>query len=319
MPKDVRESRKNNNKTGEFILMENKTSVIDQYQGNNFTFYNGDSCEVLQGLPDESIHFSIFSPPFVDLYTYSDSERDLGNCKSNEEFDIHLGFIAKQLYRVLKSGRIIAVHCMDMPAMKFKDGFIGAKDFPGELIKVFQDAGFIFHSRFCIWKDPVVAMQRTKAIGLLHKQIKKDACMCRQGFPDYVITFRKPGENKEPVTNTNESFPVDLWQKYASPVWMDINQSNTLQGRSARDAEDEKHICPLQLDVIERCIKLWTNENDIVLTPFGGIGSEVYQALKMNRRGIGIELKPTYYQQAVRNCINAESQKQTSIFDFGDF
>lgn len=291
--------------------------VINQYIGRRFAFYNGDSCEVLKNIPDESVHFSIFSPPFVDLYTYSDSERDLGNCKSNEEFDIHLGYIAAELFRVLKPGRIIAVHCMDMPAQKFKDGFIGAKDFPGELIQVFTDAGFIFHSRVCIWKNPVTAMQRTKAIGLLHKQLKKDACMCRQGFADYIVAFRKPGENLEPVTNTNETFPVELWQKYASPVWDDINQSNTLQAISARDEKDEKHICPLQLDVIERCIKLWTNEDDIVLTPFGGIGSEVYQALKMKRRGIGIELKATYYEQAVKNCKNAEDLEQLSIFDFG--
>lgn len=291
--------------------------VINQYIGRRFAFYNGDCCEVLKSIPTESVHFSIFSPPFVDLYTYSDSERDLGNCKSNEEFDIHLGYVASELYRVIKPGRLIAVHCMDMPALKFKDGFIGAKDFPGELIEVFSDAGFIFHSRICIWKDPVVAMQRTKAIGLLHKQLKKDACLCRQGFADYIVVFRKPGENAEPVVNTNETFPVELWQKYASPVWDDIKQSNTLQAISARDEKDEKHICPLQLDVIERCIKLWTNENDIVLTPFGGIGSEVYQALKMNRRGIGIELKPTYYEQAVKNCRNAEEMEQMSIFDFG--
>lgn len=293
--------------------------VINQHIGRNFAFYNGDSCEVLKRIPDESIHMSIFSPPFIDLYTYSDSDRDIGNCKSSAEFDIHMSFIADQLFRVIKQGRIIAVHCMIMPAMKFKDGFIGAKDFPGELIKIFEKSGFIYHSEICIWKNPVTAMQRTKAIGLLHKQLKKDACMCRQGFPDKLLVFRKPGVNPEPVTNTNETFPVELWQEYASPVWMDINQSNTLQASSARDAEDEKHICPLQLDVIERAIKLWTNPGDVVLTPFGGIGSEVYQALKMGRKGIGIELKETYYQQAVKNCINAESLKQETLFDWGDF
>lgn len=293
--------------------------VIDQYIGKNFAFYNGDSCEILKDIPSDSIHFSIFSPPFIDLYTYSDSDRDIGNCKSNEEFDIHMGYIARELFRIIRGGRLIAVHCMIMPAMKFKDGFIGAKDFPGELIRLFEDAGFIYHSEICIWKNPVTAMQRTKAIGLLHKQLKKDACLCRQGFPDKILVFRKPGENLEPVINTNETFPVELWQEYASPVWMDINQSNTLQASSARDEKDEKHICPLQLDVIERCIKLWTNEGDTVLTPFGGIGSEVYQALKMNRKGIGIELKPTYYQQAVKNCINAEENKQLSMFDYGDF
>lgn len=293
------------------------TQAIDQYIGNNFAFYNGDSCEILKEIPDESIHMSIFSPPFIDLYTYSDLDRDIGNCKSSEEFDIHMQFIAKELHRVLKPGRIICVHCMIMPSMKFKDGFIGAKDFPGELIRIFESCGFIYHSEICIWKNPVTAMQRTKALGLLHKQIKKDACMCRQGFPDKVLVFRKGGDNPEPVTNTNKTFPVDLWQQYASPVWMDINQSNTLQGKSARENEDEKHICPLQLEVIERCIKLWTNEGDTVLTPFGGIGSEVYQALKMGRRGIGIELKPSYYQQAVKNCRNVEENKQMSIFDFG--
>ena len=293
--------------------------VIKQYIGSNFAFYNGDSCEVLKGIPDNSIHFSVFSPPFADLYTYSDSDRDLGNCKSSEEFDIHLGYIARELNRLMMPGRIVAVHCMDMPAQKFKDGFIGAKDFPGELIRVFEDAGFIFHSRVCIWKNPVTAMQRTKALGLLHKQLKKDACMCRQGFADYIVAFRKKGDNPEPVTNTDESFPVELWQKYASPVWDDINQSNTLNARSVRDDKDEKHICPLQLDVIERCIRLWTNPGDIVLTPFGGIGSEIYQALKMGRRGIGIELKTVYYDQAVKNCRNAEELKQESIFDYGVF
>lgn len=290
-------------------------NVIDQYQGRNFAFYNGDSCEILPMIPSDSIHFSIFSPPFMDLYTYSDSDRDIGNCHSAEEFAIHMGFIVKELYRVLKCGRLVAVHCMILPAQKFKDGFIGAKDFPGELIRMFENNGFIFHSEICIWKNPVTAMQRTKALGLLHKQIKKDACMCRQGFPDKVLVFRKPGENTEPVTNTNDSFPVDLWQKYASPVWMDINQSRTLQATSARDEEDEKHICPLQLDVIERCIKLWTNPGDVVLTPFGGIGSEVYQALKMGRKGIGIELKPTYYQQAVKNCAFVENSEQLSLFE----
>lgn len=290
--------------------------VIDEYIGSRFAFYNGDSCEILKNFPNNSIHYSIFSPPFADLYTYSDSNRDLGNCSNNKEFDEQLGYIARELERILMPGRCISVHCMDMPAQKFKDGFIGAKDFPGELIRVFTESGFYFHSRVCIWKDPVVAMQRTKAIGLLYKQLKKDSCMSRQGFADYLITFRKPGNNAEPVTHTPEDFPLPLWQKYASPVWNDINQSNTLQERSCRDDKDEKHICPLQLDVIERGIKLWTNKDDIVLTPFGGIGSEVYQAIKMGRRGIGIELKPTYYQQAVKNCRNAEENKQLSLEDF---
>lgn len=278
---------------------------LNQVINERYSIYNGDSCEIMNDIPDNSIHYSIFSPPFADLYVYSNSERDMGNCKSKSEFYEHFKFIVKELYRIMMNGRLVSFHCMNLPTMKQKDGFIGISDFRGELIKLFQDCGFIFHSEVCIWKDPVIAMQRTKALGLLHKQIKKDSAMCRQGIPDYLITMRKPGDNPEKITHTNESFPVQVWQNYASPVWMDINPSDTLQRNSARDEKDEKHICPLQLDVIRRAINLWTNENDIVFTPFMGIGSEVYQALKMNRRGVGIELKESYYEQAVKNCENA--------------
>ncbi len=277
---------------------------LNQVINERYSIYNGDSCEIMNSIPDNSIHYSIFSPPFADLYVYSNSERDMGNCKSKSEFYEHFKFIVKELYRIMMNGRLVSFHCMNLPTSKQKDGFIGITDFRGELIKLFQDCGFIYHSEVCIWKDPVVAMQRTKALGLLHKQIKKDSAMCRQGIPDYLVTMRKPGDNPERVEHTNESFPVQIWQNYASPVWMDINQSDTLQRTSARDEKDEKHICPLQLDVIRRGINLWTNENDIVFTPFMGIGSEVYQALKMNRRGIGIELKESYYEQAVKNCKN---------------
>ena len=278
---------------------------LNQVINERYSIYNGDSCEIMNDIPDNSIHYSIFSPPFADLYVYSNSERDMGNCRSKSEFYEHFKFIIKELYRITMNGRLVSFHCMNLPTMKQKDGFIGISDFRGELIKLFQDCGFIFHSEVCIWKDPVIAMQRTKALGLLHKQIKKDSAMCRQGIPDYLVTMRKPGDNPEKITHTNESFPVQVWQNYASPVWMDINPSDTLQRNSARDEKDEKHICPLQLDVIRRAINLWTNENDIVFTPFMGIGSEVYQALKMNRRGIGIELKESYYEQAVKNCENA--------------
>lgn len=287
--------------------------VINQYLGRNFALYNGDSCEVLQGLEDESIDLSVFSPPFADLYTYSDSERDLGNCKNADEFYVHFKFIAEQLNRVMKSGRNVCIHCMDLPSLKFRDGFIGLKDFPGEIIRIFEDVGFIYHSKVTIWKNPVVAMQRTKAIGLLHKQLKKDSTLSRQGIADYIVVMRKKGENKVPVTHTNENFPVEKWQELASPVWMDINQSNTLQANSARDDKDEKHICPLQLDVIERCVELWSNEGEVVLSPFAGIGSELYQSLKMKRKAIGIELKTTYYNQAVKNCINAENNEQIAL------
>lgn len=293
--------------------------VLNQVIKKRYALYNGDSAEVMQGLPSESMDYSIFSPPFESLYTYSDSDRDLGNCRNEEEFYQQFDFIAKELYRIIKPGRLISVHCMDLPASLNNDGFIGLKDFPGKLIKVFEKVGFIYHSRVTIWKDPVVAMQRTKALGLLHKQIKKDSAMCRQGIADYIITLRKPGENKERITHTNETFPVEKWQQYASPVWMDINQSNTLNRKSARDERDEKHICPLQLDVIERCIELWTNEGDTVFTPFLGIGSEAYQALKMNRNAVGIELKESYFEQAVKNCENAlTSPVQLSLFDVGE-
>lgn len=292
--------------------------VINQYVGRNFAFYNGDSCEILKGLRDESIDLSVFSPPFADLYTYSDSERDLGNCKNADEFYVHFKFIAKEIFRVMKEGRLVCIHCMDLPSLKMRDGFIGLKDFPGEIIRIFEDVGFIYHSKVCIWKNPVVAMQRTKALGLLHKQLKKDSTMSRMGIADYVVMMRKPGENKVPVTHTNETFNVDKWQNWASPVWMDINQSNTLQATSARDEKDEKHICPLQLDVIERCVELYSNEGEVVLSPFGGIGSEIYQALKMKRKGIGIELKSSYFKQAVKNCMNAENYEELTLFDWSD-
>lgn len=293
--------------------------VLNQVIKERYALYNGDSAEVMQGLPSDSMDYSIFSPPFESLYTYSDSDRDLGNCRNEEEFYQQFDFIAKELYRIIKPGRLISVHCMDLPASLNNDGFIGLKDFPGKLIKVFEKVGFIYHSRVTIWKDPVVAMQRTKALGLLHKQIKKDSAMCRQGIADYIITLRKTGENKERISHTNETFPVEKWQQYASPVWMDINQSNTLNRKSARDERDEKHICPLQLDVIERCIELWTNDGDTVFTPFLGIGSEAYQALKMNRNAVGIELKESYFEQAVKNCENAlTSPVQLSLFDVGE-
>ena len=277
-------------------------NVINQEINNNFSLYNGDCVEVLKGIPNNSIHYSIFSPPFASLYTYSNSDRDMGNCKSDEEFQEHFKYLVDELYRVMMPGRLLSFHCMNLPTSKQNDGVIGIKDFRGQLIKVFQDAGFIYHSEVCIWKDPVVAMQRTKALGLLWKQLKKDSSMSRQGIPDFIVTMRKPGENPERVTHTDKSFPVNVWQKYASPVWMDIKQSDTLQRKSARADKDERHICPLQLEVIKRCIELWTNPGDIVLDPFAGIGSTPYVALRMDRRGLGIELKDTYYEQAVNNC-----------------
>lgn len=287
-------------------------NVIDQIIKDNYSLYNGDSCEIIKGIPDNSIHYTIFSPPFASLYTYSNSERDMGNCKTDEQFYEHFKFLAKELYRVTMPGRLLSFHCMDLPMMKERDGAIGLKDFPAIIRQVFEDVGFIYHSRVTIWKNPVTEMQRTKALGLLHKQVKKDSSMVRMGIPDYIITMRKDGDNPEKITHTDEEFPVDVWQRYASPVWMDINQSDTLQRESAREQADERHICPLQLPVIQRCIELWTNANDIVLDPFGGIGSTAYVARTLGRRAISCELKSSYYRQMVANVASAEELRNSN-------
>ena len=290
--------------------------INDQVVTDNYSIFNGDSCEVLPQLPDNSIDFSVFSPPFSSLYTYSNSERDLGNSKTDEEFYEHFRFIVKELYRLIKPGRLVSFHCMNLPTSKVNDGYIGIKDFRGDCIKLFQEEGFIYHSEVTIWKNPVVAMQRTKALGLLHKTIRKDSSMSRQGIPDYLVTMRKPGENQDPISHTHEEFPVDLWQEIASPVWMDIQQSNVLKYTTARDEEDERHIAPLQLEVIERALMLWSKEDDVVLTPFLGIGSEAYQAVKMNRKAVGVELKPSYFEIAKKNMETAMTEKnQVTLFD----
>lgn len=286
--------------------------------GTDWTMLLGDAVERTQQLATESIDYSIFSPPFASLYTYSNSERDMGNCLNHEDFWEHFNFLIPDLFRITKPGRLLSFHCMNLPFSKERDGFIGIRDFRGELIRQFCKVGWIFHSEVCIWKDPVTAMQRTKAIGLLYKQLRKDSVLSRQGIPDYLVTMRKPGLNLEPVTKTYEGFPVDRWQRYASPVWMDIKPSRTLQ--SIRAERDERHICPLQLEVIERAIELWTNPNDMVFSPFAGIGSEGYQSLIMGRRFMGIELKEAYYDQAIKNLKRAEQefrQETRTLFDEG--
>ena len=273
----------------------------------------GDCVQLIKDVPDESIGFSIFSPPFAELYTYSDKLEDMGNSKNYKEFFFAFNFLVKELYRVMWSGRNVAVHCMDLPIQKGKEGFIGLRDFSGMILQAFSDAGFIYHSRVTIWKNPVTEMQRTKALGLLHKQVKKDSSMSRVGIPDYLLVFRKDGEHEHPI---HCGIDVDTWQKYASPVWMDIDYSNTLNAVSGREGNDEKHICPLQLDTIKRAVTLWSNEGDAVLTPFLGIGSEVYQSVLLNRKGIGFELKESYFNEAVKNCKKAESTvHQKSLFD----
>lgn len=318
-----------NNKQKQFEIMQDEMSKAINANLNGETMikgYNtaeesnewykikrGDCIQLVSEIENESIGLSVFSPPFAELYTYSSHLEDMGNSKDYNEFLTQFGFLIKELHRVMMQGRNVAVHCMDLPIQKGKEGFIGLRDFSGMILRAFEDAGFIYASRVTIWKDPVVEMQRTKALGLLHKQVKKDSTMSRVGIPDYVMIFRKDGERVNPVTNTD--LPVDLWQKYASPVWMDIDYGNTLQGfRNGREENDEKHICPLQLDTIERLIHLYSNKGDTIFTPFMGIGSEVYQAVKMERKAIGFELKESYYNIAKNNCLSAlEAKKQLSL------
>jgi DNA modification methylase len=335
--------------------MDLDIKVLNQANGENWAMYQGDACEVVKGIPSDSLHYSIFSPPFISLYVYSSSERDLGNARSDAEFYDHFQFLIQELHRVLIPGRLLSFHCMDIPAMKERDGYIGLKDFPGDLIRMFQAVGFIYHSRVAIWKDPLIEATRTKALGLMHKQVIKDSAMSRQGLPDYLITMRKPGDNSKPISRPNgftefigedepkarkgepkitasdfersskrgstvytHDDPIythQVWRRYASPVWMDINQSDTLQRESAREEADERHVCPLQLQVIQRALELWTSRGDVVLSPFAGIGSEGYVAVQRGRRFVGIELKKSYYDQAVANLRNAEAaMEQTTLF-----
>ena len=284
--------------------------IIDQIHNAEWSLYNGDCVEAIKQLPDQCIGYSIFSPPFASLYTYSNSPRDMGNVRDHEEFFDHFQYLVEQLSRVMQPGRDVSFHCMLLPTSKARDGFIGLYDFRSDLIRAFEKAGFIFHSEVVIWKDPVTAMQRTKALGLLHKTVRNNSSMARQGIPDYLVTVRAPGDVKERVTH--DDYPVEKWQQIASPVWMDINQSDTLQHRSAREHDDERHICPLQLEVIRRGVELWTNPGDIVLSPFAGIGSEGYVAVKMGRRFVGVELKTSYYRQAIANLQNMSNQ--TDLF-----
>jgi DNA modification methylase len=295
-------------------LLQNAGYDLEEVENESYKIKRGDCVQLIKELENESIGLSVFSPPFAELYTYSSHVEDMGNSKDYNEFLTQFEFLIKELHRVMMQGRNVAVHCMDLPIQKGKHGFIGLRDFSGMILKAFEDAGFVYASRVTIWKDPVVEMQRTKALGLLHKQVKKDSTMSRVGIPDYVMIFRKDGERCNPVSN--KDIPVDLWQKYASPVWMDIDYGNTLQGyRNGREDNDEKHICPLQLDTIERIIHLYSNPGDKVFTPFMGIGSEVFQAVKMGRFGIGIELKESYYDLAVRNLASVmEEKKQLSLF-----
>lgn len=296
--------------------LQGQVNIVDEYSedthtGEGYTVHLGDCVKWARRMDDNSIDYSVFSPPFADLFVYSNSDHDMGNCKDDHEFVEQFRFLVSELFRVLKPGRNVSFHCMNLPTTKMRQGFIGIRDFRGDLIRVFQDAGFIYHSEVCIWKDPVVAMQRTKALGLLHKTIRENSTMTRMGLPDYVVTMRKPGDCEERVTHDGvDDLPVDLWQKYASPVWFDIDQGRTLNKMPARDENDQKHMCPLQLDVIERCIHLWTNKGDLVFSPFTGIGSEGYTAVRMGRRFVGTELKPQYWKLACQNIEDACSEQK---------
>ena len=307
------------------------SSVIASETGDSFVAYHGDTVEVARNLPDESVDKCVLSPPFSSLFVYSSSERDMGNVRSDDEFFAGYDFLIREQFRVMKPGTNTAIHCMLLPTSKTKDGVIGLKDFRGDIIRAYQKAGFIFHAEVVIWKDPVTAMQRTKALGLLHKQIRKDSSMSRMGIPDYVVVMRKPGIRVAPVAHTHDEFPVEMWQRYASPVWVStageddegfkrcvqstptnadgIDQSDTLQFRSAREHDDERHLCPLQLEVIRRMITLYSNKGEVVWSPFMGIGSEGVTAIEMGRRFIGAELKASYFGQSVRNLRAAQTQE----------
>jgi len=286
-------------------------TVLNEAHGDDFSLYHADCIDFLRQLSADSIDFSIYSPPFGDLFVYSDSIADMGNSSSNGEFFEHYRYLVRDLLRVVRPGRLVAVHCSDLPTRKWIDGHIGLRPFSDDLTRIHTDEGWILHSRVTIWKDPVVEMQRTKALGLLYKQLQKDSAMSRTGMPDYLLVFRKPGDNAIPIEQRPENFPVDLWQKWASPVWMDINQTNVLNRNPARDSLDEKHICPLQLDLIERAIALWSAPGDAVFSPFAGIGSEGVVSLKQGRKFLGTELKQSYFQTASRNLQDAENQAAT--------
>jgi DNA modification methylase len=305
-------------------------AIINQTIKPNYAIYNGDCISVMESFPDGKIDMALFSPPFADLYCYSDSPMDLGNCKNYDEFFVHFAFVVAQLARLIKPGRHAVVHCMDIPAMKERDGYMGLKDFSGDIIRLFQKHGFVYHSRHTIWKDPLIEATRTKALGLMHKQLQKDSTKSRAGLPDYLLAFRNAGENKIPVYHpdgltaycgsddpskghTGIKKSHNIWRAYASPVWMDIRQTKTLNAKIAREADDEKHLCPLQMDTIERACVLWSNPGEVVFTPFMGVGSEVYGAVMNGRKGIGVELKTAYYNQAVRNMADVDNVIQHDL------
>lgn len=310
----------------------------DIAEGNGWKLHLGDCVEIIKEIPDDSIYYSLFSPPFASLYTYTDSNRDMGNASNHRQFIEHFDFLVPELLRIIMPGRLVSIHCMNILTTLTKDGVIGLYDFRGDIIRAFVKHGWIYHSEVVIWKDPLVQATRTKALGLMHQQVCKDSTRCNQGLPDFLVTMRKPGENSEPVSRPHgfteyigerpepieeqtsnpryNKYSHNIWQRYASPVWFDIRQTRTLNTVHAKENRDERHICPLQLDVIERCLELWTNKGDMVFTPFAGIGSVLYSAIAMERKGLGIELKESYFREAIKNLESVkiyQSQKKLAI------
>lgn len=283
-------------------------SCIDSAFGDQWAAYQGDCVSLWKQMPDNCIDLSIYSPPFGQLFVYSESAADMGN-STDEQFEEHYSYLVAEKYRMTKPGRLTAVHCSDLPMSKWRDGSIGIKDFSGDIIRIHEAAGWVLHARVTIWKCPVVEMTRTKHVGLLYKQLRKDSAKSRTGMPDYLLVFKKPGDNPEPIGHTTEEFPLDQWQEWASPVWTTVNQSDVLSVREARGPDDEKHLCPLQLPVIDRALVMWSNPGDQVFSPFMGIGSEGWQSLKRGRRFVGVELKDSYFRQAVQN-LNAATAQQ---------
>lgn len=281
---------------------------LGEAHGKSYAAYWGDCVDVVRQMPNESIDFSVYSPPFSQLFIYSDSVADMGNSATDAEFFEHYQFLLSEMFRVTVPGRLSAVHCSDLPLQKWKDGLIGIKDFSGAIVRAHEAAGWVLHSRITIWKSPVVEMTRTKALGLLHKQLLKDSGRSRAGMPDYLLVFRKDGDNPRPIQHTASDFPVTQWQEWASPVWMTVDQTRVLNVRQAKDEKDEKHLCPLQLDVIDRALTMWSNPGDTVLSPFLGIGSEGVCSLRAKRRFIGVELKESYFRSASEYLKDADSQ-----------
>ncbi len=293
--------------------MAKQVMCLGEAHGSSYSLYHGDCVDVCRQMPDESIGFTVYSPPFSNLFVYSDSECDMGNSADDGEFFKHYGFLIRELFRLTMPGRLSAVHCSDLPMTKWKDGMIAIKDLSGAIIRAHEEAGWMLHSRITIWKSPVVEMTRTKALGLLHKQLMKDSGRSRAGMPDYLLVFRKPGDNPKPITHTAEDFPVTQWQEWASPVWMTIDQTNVLNAAVARQEQDEKHLCPLQLDVINRALVMWSMPGDIVLSPFMGIGSEGVESVRLGRKFVGVELKEAYFKQAVAQ-VDARDRQQSLTF-----